>query len=330
MRHLFIGESDYAASGNGFCLALKSVGEEARCLVAHSHIYQYPDQGEVVSQERHQYLTEGIEWAEWIWVIQTDLPTMLGGTFGAGETSARRAWFQKFKDCGKKIVLLSGGFPYRENRDFYSTLWKDLNPVSICYEADLMGSFEREYLFLPPVNLMHLPYREREAGAMRVGHFPSRPTDKGSEWIVPQMKRRLNGNFYTSVTNPFKEDGCERVVWSDQLNRIRACDVVIDQIKPSLNGLVFGEWVSCATETAACGRIPIANSLNPKPYVETYGEMPGIHICNDAEALDAEIDRLLCLAESGLVKEQEEARAWIERHHSLEATGNLLLKKVLQ
>lgn len=330
MRHLFIAQSDYASSGNAFCLALKSVGEEGICLISKKHLYQYPEQGEVVTQERSQRLEEAVDWAQWIWVIQTDVPCLMGGTFKAGQTSARDAWFQKFKDCDKKIVLLHGGFPYRENRDFYSELWKDLNPISICFEADLMGGFEREHLILPPVNLAHMPYIEREKGAMRVGHFPSRPTDKGSEWIVPKMKERLNGHFFTSVTNPFKEDGCERVTWDSQLKRIRACDVVIDQIKPELNGYKFGEWVSCATETAALGRIPIANSLDPNPYVETYGRMPGIHICNDDVALAVEIDRLAGLSESRLLEEQEEAREWILDCHTLEATGNLLRKVVLQ
>lgn len=299
-------------------------------MVAHSHLYQYPDQGEVVSQERVQYLEQGVEWADWIWIIQTDLPTIMGGTYGSGTTSARDRWLQKFKDCRKRIALLHGGHPYRENRDFYGQLWKDLNPVSICFEADLMGSFEREHLILPPVNLMHMPYIEREPGNIRVGHFPSRPTDKGSEWIVPQMKKRLNGDFYTSVTNPFKDDGCERVTWGSQLKRIRACDVVIDQIKPQLNGHKFGEWVSCATETASLGRISIANSLNPAPYVETYGRMPGIHICNDAESLDVEIDRLCALSPESLIDEQEESKQWILDCHTLEATGNLLKRKVLQ
>src|SRR5512146_106324 len=162
MKHLFLAQSDYAAGGNAFCLALKSVGEEAMCLIRKKHIYDYPDQGQVMTLDQANNLESIVDWADWIWVIQTGLPVLMGGTHSNSPSPLRDQWLQKFKDSHKKIVLLHGGFPYRENRSFYANLWKDLDPISICFEADLIGSFDQEWLVLPPVNLAHMPYVKRE------------------------------------------------------------------------------------------------------------------------------------------------------------------------
>lgn len=323
MKHFFIAESDYAASGNMFSLALRSVGEETRCLIARKHIFKYPEQGEVFRDTEH--IREGILWADWVWVIQTDLPAKLGGSYGCVSTpsTVRNIWLEYFK--GKRVALLHGGGTFRDNREFYKNLWSPFNPLSICYEADLMGSFEHEHLVIPPVNLDHFKPKERTWEALRVGHFPSRPTDKGSEWIVPMMRGTKDVEFRTSVTNPFNQErGSERKPWAEHLERMSECDVIIDQIKPELNGQKFGEWVSIGTEAAALGCISIANSLNQNPYYKTYGRFPGIHVCNDATELITEVERIKTLPVDLLNHEKNQSREWIKEFHTLEPTGKTL------
>jgi hypothetical protein len=323
MKHIFLAESDFASSGHAFALALNSVGEDARTFVRRKQQYAYPEQGELLPKSIEE-IEEIIHWADWVWIIQTDLPVNLGGGCYANvqQNDARDSWMELISK--KHVAVLHGGSLYRKHREFYFNLWKDVADISICYSADLMGSFVNEHLVVPPVNLKWFSYKPRDLGPVRIGHFPSRPTDKGSEWIVPMMNRIKGAKAYTSVKNPWDQYGVERAYWGTQLDRMSACDAVIDQVKPELDGATFGEWVSIATETAALGRIAIANSLNPGPYLRTYGEMPGIHICNTPEALESELTRLAGLGAEGLVEEQEESRAWVERNHALEPTGKIL------
>ena len=308
-----------------FSLALRSVGEDTRCLIARNHIFKYPEQGTVFTDT--EQIREGILWADWVWIIQTDLPMKIGGTYSgsAFHTKARSMWLNYLKD--KRVGLLHGGGTFRDNRTFYQQLWSPFDPLSICYEADLMGSFQNEHLVIPPVNLDHFNQKPRTWETLRVGHFPSRPTDKGSEWIVPMMRGTKDLEFRTSVTNPYNQErGAERKPWSEHLERMSECDVIIDQIKPELNGVKFGEWVSIGTEAAALGCISIANSLNQKPYYDTYGRFPGIHVCNDASELVREIERIKTLPHDLLQHEKQKSRDWIKEFHTLEPTGNLLKK----
>lgn len=323
VKHFFLAESDYAASGNMFSQALRAVGEETLCLIARSHIFKYPEQGEVFTST--EQIRVAIEWADWVWIIQTDLPLKLGGTYGSNicENKHRIAWMEYLKN--KKVALLHGGGIYRDHRDFYRNLWKPFNPLSICYEADLMGSFENEHLVIPPVNLDHFKQKNRTWDVLRVGHFPSRPTDKGSEWIVPMMKGTKDVELRTSVSDPFdSERGSERKPWLEHLERMSVCDVIIDQIKPVLNGKKFGEWVSIGTEAAALGCISIANSLDQQPYYKTYGRFPGIHVCNDSAELILEIERIKTLPPLNLADEKQKSRDWIQEYHTLEPTGKVL------
>lgn len=296
----------------------------------HRHIYEYPHQGEIIPAEcRGHVISEAVENAEMIWVVQTDLPVCMGGTYGAMHvTQARQMWIEKMQ--GKRIVLLHGGGHYRDNREFYRQIWEPVNPISICYEADLMGTFQNEHLVVPPLSASWVPRYERNWGKpLRVGHYPSRPTDKGSEWMVPLLSSMACCQFNTSVVNPYKEDGVIRAKWPHQLERMAQCDVIVDQIKPELKGKAFGEWVSIATETAMLGRIPIANSLNTQPYVATYGREPGLHVCNTQEDLIAEIERLASLGPTRLKEEQAECRNWADTCHELKPTGKVL-KRICQ
>jgi hypothetical protein len=325
MRHLFLAESDYAACGAAFHRAMLAVGEESRYVVGRQHMYCYPHQEGALNTARLNELGQLVDWAEWIWVVQSDLPLAMGGTYGrtSGRRTGRDYWIRRFIETGKHVGLLHGGGYYRDNRDYYRDVWAPTNPLSLCYEADLMGSFEREHLVIPPLDPQWVPRVPRHWTGLRVGHYPSRPTDKGSEWIVP-MCIEMGLEFETSVTDARNKDGVRRLPWTEHLLRMAKRDVVIDQIKPTIGAHAFGEWVSTATEVAMMGRIPIANSLNPAPYLETYGRRPGIHICNDPESLATELERLRSLSDDDLEAEQHECFAWASTYHDLESTGELV------
>lgn len=326
MKHFFIAQNDYAASGCAFCRALESQGEETAYYSFQHHDFGYPHQRRNEAERSRLWFLGALTWAECIWVIQSDLPPAMGGFPSHKQANTQIAapeggWYPLLR--GKKVVLLHGGSQYRDNRGYYKALWEPYKPLSLCFEADLCGSFDNEHLVIPPLDASWIPRTKREPGPLRIGHFPSRPRDKGSEWIVPLLRGR--GDFRTSVRDHRNLDDVNRVSWPKQTERMRACDVIVDQIKPELNGHRFGEWVSTATETAFLGRIPIANSLDTKPYERTYGRKPGIHVCNDKAALSSEINRLRGLSEKELGKEQNECFQWAIACHSLEPTGRLLM-----
>lgn len=316
MKHVFLAEHDFAASGYGFARALRTQGEETLTLVGRLSPFDYPMQGLVTRKAQDFY--DAIAWADWVWLIQSDLPTLIGGTFAPIHCRERARTMEKLK--GKNVALLHGGGHYRMDMEFYSGLWRELCKLSICYSADLMGGFANEHLVLPPVDLHWFPVTPRNWATVRVGHFPARPGDKGSEIIIPAIQ--ASGlELRTSINGVNK-----RAPWLDQLRRMSECDVIVDQIKPEWQGFKMGEWVSLATEAAALGRISIANSLNPAPYTQTYYRLPGIRICNDGAALSAELDRIGGLTERQLRDEQGQARRWIEDCHSLERTGEILMR----
>lgn len=318
MKNLFLAESDFAASGNAFALALATQGEDVHCLVARHHCFAYPDQGQIFKGA--EQLTDAVAWADRVWIIQSDLPVLMGGTYTNHESRVRDAWLERI--APKQVVLLHGGGHYRQNRKFYANLWKDIADLSICYSADLMGSFPVEHLMIPPVNLKWFPHNTRSWSGLRIGHYPARPSDKGSEWIVPMMRATQGIDFRTSVTGM----SVARERWEGQMQRMAQCDVIVDQIKRTLGNDPFGEWVSLATEAAALGRIPIANSNNTAPYVVTYGCLPEVHICNTSEELAEEVSRLKSLSETQLEREQVQCRVWVEQHHALEPTGRKLME----
>jgi hypothetical protein len=138
------------------------------------------------------------------------------------------------------------------------------------------------------------------------------------------MLSSMDINFATSVTDATSPTGVIRVPWTDQILRMSHCDVIVDQIKPSLGMAKFGEWVSIATEAAMLGKIPIANSLDTKPYEKTYGRKPGIHICNTPDELKSEVERLAALSADDLKAEQAAVKDWAVSCHSMRATSAIL------
>lgn len=327
MRHFFLSEADYAASGHQIARALQVCGEQIESWTVRASVHQYPRYPRLLAEYGNKWdraVQRMMMWCDWLWLVQSDVPRAMGGKYR--QQPQAKHWMDWAPSIEvKRVAMTHGGSYYRRDREWYQQRWRPFDPVSFCYESDLMGGFEREHLLIPPVDMGQMPAAVRSEGRLRVGHFPGRPTDKGSEVILPVLAAR-DVDLRTSVTDVTQPTGATLVPWRDHLDRMAACDVIVDQIKPELDGARFGEWVSTATEAAAIGCISIANSLDPAPYVRTYGRMPGIHICNDADALGTGIDRLASLPPSALDDEKEAGRDWIKAHHTYGPTGELVMR----
>lgn len=313
MRAVFVSQHDYANSGAWIAKALSTQGIETACFAGRHSPFDYPERPRLI-RENERAFRDALGEADWIVVVQSDFPRHMGGN--RGEYSPRRAdWLRELR--GKRFCVVHGGSYYRQRPERYVAIWRDLAEATICYSADLMGHFDNEHLIVPPMDMTYFPPVER-GGPIVVGHSPARPEQKGTEGITDVLKRI----------------GCEaridkgRIDWRSQLERLRQCDIVIDQIYPEENGKPVGEWVALATEAAATGCVTIANSHRPGRYVETYGRMPEIRICNTFAHLEAELRYLLALPVSELRALQRKTRQWVVDHHSLEPTGRLLVERI--
>lgn len=276
-----------------------------RAFAAGTHPFLYPDQMDWPLPQKEE-LCEHIDWADCITIGQSHLPKDLWKDVDGRFTGIE--WLERMKP--KPIVMTHGGSFYRADPDLFAEVYLPYVEATICFEADLMGWFKNEHLVLPPVELKWFQPRKR-FGGMTVGHFPSNPDNKGTEQIVPVLQKYKH------------KISTKQVAWPRQLDRGADCDVIVDQIEPRI-----GEWVTWSSEIAALGCIPIANSHNPQPYVETYGRMPGIHICNTLFEMEVELDRINGLSRKELDNEGKEARRWIEQCHTKEVTGRILMDQV--
>lgn len=365
MRLLWLASNDYGNSGYWFSRAMERAGHECRYFKEVPHVFQYGEEGRVATREEWQQMGEHIRWAEVIHVIQSDLPVRMGGEhpphefllawlrrlratvlIGVKFRSPHRASITDANQCrpswldrmrGKRIVVLHGGSYYRHIPDFYRAIWDAVADRHVCYSADLMGIFPgKEILVLPPIDTDAIRPRER-SGQLTIGHFPSNAKIKGTAAIMSVVQGLLseNGHHAEFRCSELQASpgmtfhvGCKTVPWKEQLVRTGACDVVIDQLMPMENGRPFGEWVSQATEASAMGCITITNSHRPGAYRETYGELPGLHVCNTPQALRQELEILLSLPRSVIAKEQERMRAWAIRCHSYERTAKIMEEQV--
>ena len=311
MNFLFIGESDYANSGRLMAKALETQGHQTKTFVGRHSVLEYPDQGELF-RTKSQWIIEIPQWIEWadaITVIQSELPRGMGGQYPIPMQSGEKdRWLNQMN---KPIIVLHGGGYYRAHKKFYLRQWAHAKH-HICYSSDLMGRFEHESLVLPPVNDEYFGFDSRN-GELSLGHFPSRPEDKGTANILQVF--RNSGLSWKSGP---------RLPWLEHIKRFKECDAVVDQIQLMVKGERVGEWVSSATEAAASGCISIANSHNPLPYKETYGKLPGLWICNTFEELAEKLNRLSKMSRAELEDTRHQCFDWCRGNHFLEPTGKIL------
>jgi len=117
------------------------------------------------------------------------------------------------------------------------------------------------------------------------------------------------------------------VPWLENLNRMADCDIIIETIKPNLNGNRFGEWGNTAIEAAALGKIVVSNCLSEDIYNKEYGILD-IHIANNGKELKDVLERLINSNDEELLEYKLDSRGWVELQHSIPATAERLYQKV--
>jgi glycosyltransferase involved in cell wall biosynthesis len=178
---------------------------------------------------------------------------------------------------------------------------------------------------------------------LTIGHFPSNPFAKGTKQIIEviQMLQRdvtVKDRFEYIGTHSLdmSDRGCkvDYIDWLDNLELMRRCDVIIETMNLEIDGKPFGEWGNTALEAAALGKIVVTNTLSQELYRKEYGDL-GLWIANNKLDLESQLRTIIGLDDahpfsSMLVQDKMNMRAWVEKYHSIPATGKRLWEKVFK
>jgi glycosyltransferase involved in cell wall biosynthesis len=236
----------------------------------------------------------------------------------------------------KHVVVQTSGSTLRNDPKRVSQFFNQITNKTIAQFPTLLNlGMKNEVLIYYPVDTdFILPdYKRRDPDKLIVGHFPSTPESKGTDVILPVVERlEQEGKIQYIGVRETRKKAMPPRNWLDQLDFYRQCDVIIETIKPELNGSPFGEWGNTALEAAAMGKIVITNSLNVDLYHREYGDL-ALRVANDAEALEDHLRCLVSMQGDDILREKIQMRGWVERHHSMEATShrlwNLVYKEAL-
>lgn len=253
----------------------------------------------------------------------------LAETFIDTRTDPTEAIDAPLKD--KYVIAQTSGSTLRNEPKKVSQFFNPIINKTIAQFPTLMNlGMKNEVLIYYPVDTdFILPeYKRRDPQKLVVGHFPSTPESKGTDIILPVVEEleRQGKITYVGVREAKKRDMKARD-WLDQLDLYRQCDIIIETIKPELNGSPFGEWGNTALEAAAMGKIVITNSLNVDLYHREYGDL-ALRIANDQHTLSDHLESLITMSDDDLLREKIQIRGWVERNHSMEATSHRLWQKV--
>lgn len=324
MNIAIIGHRDYAASGACLGIALRSAGHTVSMFGDRRHKFEYPVEWDPILASGSQSVRENICREA---VDEADVVFLMHGRPPESITDEMLR--------GKRLVPVYGGSNYRDDPRAMVDRWGPSSIATLFFTADLMGyGAPNEHLVVPPVtpslyvrpNEYVAPYR-RWRGRPVVGHFPSSVETKGTREIL-EVLYAFEKDGAIILREPTWDAGVSwgvrHVSWEAQIERMADCDVIVDQIKPTLNGRPFGEWGSCAVEAAALGCIVIANSRNRYAYFDAYGVVPEIQFANTPGELEWVLDMLCEMDETAIGALGDRTRAWVLRHHSIEATGQRL------
>jgi hypothetical protein len=225
----------------------------------------------------------------------------------------------------KNIVVQHGGTVYRQNSKACNDLFNQFAKKTIIQCPDLLGLGATNEEWIPyPVDTTNLKpdITRKDPHQLVIGHFPSNTAIKGSVQIRDVIQRlELSGHKFK-----YLDDLVNRVSWTENLNRMRQCDIIIETCNPKQFDKPYGEWGNTALEAAALGCAVITNNSHFKQYIKEFGDFGPI-IANNADELEARLIELIGTPQAISVIKQR-CRDWAVRNHSIPATANRLWDKV--
>jgi len=225
-----------------------------------------------------------------------------------------------------KVVVNHGGSKYRRAPGKVNRLFNPFVDASLIQCPDLLGlGALNEHLIYYPVDTDFIkPDFGLPARKLRVGHFPSSTAVKGTRTILNSINRIRRKINYVGIG----EGSNKTVGWLANLERMKACDVIIETVRPSLKGKRYGEWGNTALEASSSGCIVITNCLSRDVYEAEYGcELP-LLVANNGPELDARLYEVLSMSADEIQNKKYELRQWAEDYHSFRPTAKRLHERI--
>lgn len=239
----------------------------------------------------------------------------------------------------KNVIVNHSGRDYRLFHDKINPIYNKFVSSTVIQTPDLLGfGANDEHLIYFPVDTEFIKPNYTEHEKLRIGHFPSGSTSKGSEMILkviadlPQDKFEFHG--CTSVEE-YQHNSL--AIWHVNLRRMANCDVIIDTIAPTMRSdtqkcdygdkFPYGEWGNTSMEAAALGKIVITNSHKFDVYKKTYGRCELV-IANNEDDLRNSLEKILALSKKKILEKKMRTRKWVEMKHSLKATAEKMMISV--
>ena len=324
---LIITGYDYANSGYRFYQSLKSVGVDVEMIKRKGHKFGYQEQAKIdqtlgrikaISKSPNiiiaHHLKEQIKNAKVVWFL--------------GTVCVKTGVDLRYKN----LAIEHSGSIYRQNIEECNEFFNKIVNVTVFQDADWVGNgaINDEYVVSGIDTNSIQPVYKRHDEKLLVGHFPSSPIGKGTEDILkiirnlkkdPVVKNRFK---YIGIPNLSKE---HNVSYSENLKRIKKCDIIIEKCKLKQKGKPTGSWGSTAMECAALGKIVVTQFVRRDVYEREYGEL-GLQIGNGPDGLQKKLKEVLMSSDKEIQLLKEKSRAWVVKNHSFRSTGNRLMEKV--
>jgi len=221
---------------------------------------------------------------------------------------------------GKKVLVVHGGTQYRLGSNRYNNHYNQIVDVTLNFHDVLGLGAKNEKVVLTAINTDLLQPTYENNDKIVIAHYPtqytSRPYIKGTAIIKEAIKEIKSDNFV------FKCD-TQTTTWPKNIDRIRECDIYIEDLCPSQKGIPLSMFGITAQEAGALGKIVVTRFKHVEEYEREFGKC-AIHVANNKEELINTIERLLSLSKLEIYRLKKESRDWVVNCHSYKAVGTYI------
>lgn len=304
---LLLCRDDWANVAYNFQESLRSVGVDALALKERPHAFGYPEEARLWSGV-HEVYTAAARSDVIVWMHSQHVD------IGVSSTISPNGAIQRF-------AVFHGGTAYRRNIVGMNQRFNPLVDVTLIQTQDLWNDGAKNTVWMVPgVDLSKFPtpnYYESCYG-LSIAHYPRDSKLKGSKAILsalcevlarqPESSRHIGYSFADN-----------HVPWPANIERMRHCDIYVHALNQN------GSWGVTALEAAALGKIVVGQFRQKELYENEFGPCPIVEANTEAELVE-QIERLVAMTDNEIVALQQATRKWVEDYHSLQATGNRLVR----
>lgn len=318
---LMLTYNDWSNTGWRFSKCWESLGLEVEFYKGKKHRFGYPEQGPI-----HPALNNKTPVSKApVTIVVPELKSLV--------ESAPVVHFiaSTFIDTGadlsnKTVIVQHGGATYRNNTEKVNTVLNPKLSYTIIQSPDLLGlGAKNEILISFPVDTDFIQPFFKVNRPLKIGHFPSNSSAKGTNTILKTIKTMNLDSYYVGKRKPGVKS--EWTNWKDNLKRMAQCDIIIEKLQPELKRGLSGEWGNTALEAAALGKIVITSSHKGDAYHFEYGDHP-LLIANNQKELETQLADMFSMSEKEILDLKQKTRQWAEDKHSIKSTGNRLMEKI--